>query len=101
RAYGLARTMGQQKDKADLLAAAAKLPPGLPRDLLEGHLPPDPKGRKLGTNPRPAPIMALSGNAKNGETLFNTKDLKCAQCHKVGDKGVAIGPELTTIGKTR
>jgi putative heme-binding domain-containing protein len=101
RAYAVARAMGEQKDKAELVAAAAKLPPGLPRDLLEHHLPPDPKGRKLGTTPRPASILALSGNAANGETLFHAKDLKCAQCHKVGDKGVNVGPELTQIAKTR
>ena len=27
--------------------------------------------------------------------------MKCANCHKVDDKGVSVGPELTTIGKTR
>ena len=101
RAYGFARTLNRRKDKAEVVAAAAKLSPGLARDVLEGHFPPDPKGRKLGTNPRPASILALTGNATNGETLFHTKDLKCAQCHKVGDKGVNVGPELTQIAKTR
>jgi putative heme-binding domain-containing protein len=92
--------LGGEQDKV-ILDAAAKLPAGPVRELFEGYLPPDPKGRKIGANPRPTPILALKGDPKNGETLFNTKDLKCAQCHKVGDKGTAVGPELTTIGKTR
>ena len=45
--------------------------------------------------------MRLAGDARTGEALFFTKDLKCATCHKVGDKGTAVGPELTAIGKTR
>ncbi len=77
------------------------LPPGLNRDLLEGHLPIDPQRRKLGTNPRPATILRLTGNPRNGEALFSNKDMKCASCHKVGNNGVALGPDLTTIGKLR
>jgi putative heme-binding domain-containing protein len=81
--------------------SAAKLEPGPIRDLFDGYLPPDPKGRKLGSNPRSSSILALTGNPKKGEELFFNKDLKCANCHKVADKGTALGPELTAIGKTR
>jgi putative heme-binding domain-containing protein len=88
-------------DRARVVAAAAKLSPGPVRDLFEGYFPPDPKGRKLGSNPRPATILSLKGDATKGEALFFSKDLKCATCHKVGDRGTAIGPELTSIGKTR
>ena len=81
--------------------AAAKLEPGPVRDLFEGYLPPDPKGRKLGSNPRPSSILSLTGDAKKGEALFFNKEMKCANCHKVGDKGASLGPDLTAIGKTR
>jgi putative heme-binding domain-containing protein len=84
-----------------LLAAVAKLEPGPVRDLFEGYLPPDPKGRKLGSTPRPATILNLKGDATRGETIFFDKNMKCANCHKVGDRGTALGPELTAIGKTR
>jgi putative heme-binding domain-containing protein len=84
-----------------VLAAAGKLPPGPVRDLFEGYLPPDPKGRKLGSNPRPATVLNLAGDAKRGEAIFFTKEMKCATCHKVGEKGGAVGPELTAIGKAR
>ena len=88
-------------DREKIFAAAAKLEPGPVRDLFEGYLPPDPKGRKLGSSPRPSSILGLTGDAKRGEAVFFTKELKCAECHKVGDKGVALGPDLSAIGKTR
>ena len=89
-ALPFARAVGdaeaRRRDRGAILAAAAKLEPGPVRDLFEGYLPPDPKGRKLGTNPRPASILALAGDAKKGEALFFDKDMKCANCHKVGDR---------------
>jgi putative heme-binding domain-containing protein len=88
-------------NRDEVLAAAAKLPPGPVRDLFEGYLPPDPKGRKLGSSPRPASILRLTGDPKRGEGVFFAKELKCAECHKVGDKGASLGPDLTAIGKTR
>jgi len=104
-AIPLAYRFNMQVMKSDestaLVAAAAKLEPGPVRELFEGYFPPDPKGRKLGSNPRPQSILALTGDAKNGETLFFNKEMKCVNCHKVGDKGVALGPDLTAIGKTR
>lgn len=87
--------------RAKVLSAAAKLESGPVRDLFEGYLPPDPKGRKLGANPRPASILALKGDARSGEAIFFDKEMKCANCHKIGDRGTALGPDLTAIGKTR
>jgi putative heme-binding domain-containing protein len=84
-----------------VVAAAAKLPPGPVRELFEGHFPIEPGGRKLGPNPRPAAILAMKGNEKRGEAIFFNKEIKCANCHKVGDRGAALGPELTKIGATR
>lgn len=41
-------------------------------------------------------IASLNGNAQRGRTIF---DNHCASCHKMGQSGNAIGPELTRIGK--
>ena len=27
--------------------------------------------------------------------------MTCQNCHRIGDKGIALGPDLSTIGKTR
>jgi putative heme-binding domain-containing protein len=89
-------------DRDSLLSAATKLPAGPIRDLFEGYLPQDPKeGRKLGPHPRPAPILALKGDAKQGEVLFWSQAVNCGKCHKIGDKGNSVGPDLSAIGKLR
>jgi putative heme-binding domain-containing protein len=89
-------------ERAELLAEAAKLSPGPVRDLFEGYFPVDEKGgRKLGSNPRPRTILALKGDIERGEKLFWSKAVNCGSCHKIGDRGTAVGPELTTIGKLR
>ncbi len=89
-------------ERAELLAAAAKLPDGPIRDLFEGYLPqPEPAARKLGPTPRPRVILALPRDAGRGEALFWSKALNCGSCHKVGERGTAIGPDLSAIGRQR
>lgn len=101
----VARKLGQGElkpaERDSLLAAAAKLPAGPVRDLFEGYLPADEKGRKLGTSPRPRPILALRGDAGRGEQLFWSTAVNCGSCHKVGERGTTVGPELSLIGKQR
>jgi putative heme-binding domain-containing protein len=85
-----------------VLDSAAKLPAGLTRDLFEGYFPDDkPGGRKLGSSPRPQVILALQGNAASGEKLFWSEAVNCGKCHRVGQRGTPVGPELSTIGKLR
>jgi putative heme-binding domain-containing protein len=72
------------------------------RDLFEGYLPAaGGGGRKLGSNPRPRAILALTGDAGRGEALYWSQALNCGSCHKVGDRGTAVGPDLSAIGKLR
>ncbi len=102
----VARQLGRGELKAgaraSVLGAAARLPAGPVRDLFEGYLPSDGKGgRKLGSSPRPRAILALAGDARRGEELFWSRALECGKCHKVGERGTAIGPDLSAIGKLR
>jgi putative heme-binding domain-containing protein len=41
------------------------------------------------------------GDAARGRALFFSDKAKCATCHRVGDQGGKIGPDLTTIGANR
>ncbi len=85
-----------------LLAAVTKLPPCPTRDLFEGYLPQGEKAeRKLGSNPRPRTILAMKGDAARGEKLFWSKTINCGSCHKIGERGTTIGPDLTSIAKQR
>jgi putative heme-binding domain-containing protein len=98
----LGRGAMKSAERDALLAAAAKLPAGPMRDLFEGYLPqPEPAARKLGSNPRPRTILALKGDAGRGETLFWSTSLNCGSCHKIGERGTAVGPDLSAIGKLR
>ncbi|MFL5342688.1 MAG: PQQ-dependent sugar dehydrogenase [Gemmataceae bacterium] len=104
-ALPLARRLGRGElsdvERDQLLAMAAKLPAGPVRDLFDGYLPVEGTGRKLGSNPRPRAILALKGDAARGEKLFWSQAVNCGTCHKVGDRGGAVGPDLSAIGKQR
>src|SRR5262249_42295909 len=89
-------------EREALLAAAARLPAGPVRDLFEGYLPqPEPAARKLGSSPRPRTILALKGDSGRGEKLFWSPALHCGSCHKVGDPGTEVGPDLSAVGRLR
>ena len=102
----LARKLGRgemdARERDALLADAAKLPSGPIRDLFEGYLPSDGRGeRKLGSNPRPAAVLALDGDPGRGEKLFWSQQVQCGTCHRIGDRGTAVGPDLAAIGGRR
>jgi putative heme-binding domain-containing protein len=105
-AMPLARRLGRGEmnavERDALLTAAAKLPNGQTRDLFEGYLPFDGKReRKLGSSPRPRAVLARDGDPGRGETLFWSQTVHCGTCHRVGDRGTSIGPDLSRIGKVR
>jgi putative heme-binding domain-containing protein len=105
-ALRLARKLGRgdmdSSQREALLAAAAKLTVGPVRDLFEGYLPADERGeRKLGSNPRPSSILALQGDAGRGEALLWSQAVNCGKCHRVDDRGSAVGPDLSSIGSLR
>jgi putative heme-binding domain-containing protein len=105
-AQAVARKIGRGElkpaERDRLLAVVAKLPSGGTRDLFEGFLPRGKDGeRKLGPNPRPATILAVKGDAVRGEKLFWSQEVHCGNCHKVGERGKSVGPDLSTIGKLR
>lgn len=45
-----------------------------------------------------APAEAPAGNVDSGRTLFAAQ---CATCHRVGDRGGRLGPDLSRIGAAR
>jgi putative heme-binding domain-containing protein len=97
-----ARGALKQAERDALLSAAAKLSSGPVRELFDGYFPSREKGeRKLGSNPRPATILAAKGDAQRGERLFWSQEVNCGKCHRVGERGTSIGPDLSNIGKLR
>lgn len=105
-ALALARKIGRgeckPEERARIVAAAQKLPAGPLRELFEGYFPQvQPGARTLGHSPRPSRILALKGDEARGEKLFWSQTINCSKCHKIGDRGGAVGPDLTAIGKLR
>ena len=56
----------------------------------------------FGQNAKPLPpvveLVKRKGNVANGAKVFLREVVTCARCHKVGDKGLEVGPALTEIG---
>jgi len=70
------------------------------RDLYEPFLPEDQKVKRLGETINAAALLAVQGDAKRGRDLFLTgQGIQCRSCHRVGEQGVALGPDLSQIGK--
>jgi putative heme-binding domain-containing protein len=84
-----------------ILKAVAASPSAAVKDLFDGYQPSDGRERKLGQNPRPKTILALTGDAARGRDLFFAERSKCATCHKIDGQGKEVGPDLSTIAKTR
>ena len=70
------------------------------RDLFERFLPDDQRLLRLGTVIRPQQILDLAGDAGRGRTLFvKSAGVQCRNCHRVGDQGQQLGPDLDGIAK--
>lgn len=46
-----------------------------------------------------APVEAAKGDATKGKAVYEANG--CATCHAIGGQGGGVGPQLTTIGKSR
>ncbi|QEF98376.1 Arylsulfatase precursor [Stieleria maiorica] len=45
--------------------------------------------------------LVKAADPERGQAVFTSEKAKCATCHRVGDVGGNIGPDLTTIGANR
>ncbi len=53
----------------------------------------------LGAEPDRAALLAMTGDLKRGEKVFFTAvGGVCATCHRIGDRGGMIGPDLSALG---
>ena len=43
-------------------------------------------------------LVRGSGDAKRGAAIYARENLKCVTCHRIGDAGGRVGPNLTAIG---
>jgi putative heme-binding domain-containing protein len=70
------------------------------RDLFQRFLPEEQRVKRLGSVVKPETILALIGEAQRGRSLFfEAAGVQCRNCHRVGEQGHTLGPDLTEIGK--
>lgn len=70
------------------------------RDLFERFVPEEQRVQRLGSAVQAAEILKLSGDAERGrQLLLETAGVQCKNCHRIGQIGQNVGPDLTAIGK--
>jgi putative heme-binding domain-containing protein len=86
--------------RPQVLAAAMAHTDSQVRDLFERFVPDELRLKRLGSVIRPEQILTLKGNAERGKELFfKSAGLQCVNCHRVGETGSKLGPDLSDIGK--
>jgi uncharacterized repeat protein (TIGR03806 family) len=86
--------------RPQVVAAAMANPEGQVRDLFERFLPDEQRVKRLGTSIRPEQILSLKGDVGRGKELyFKSTTLQCINCHRIGNTGVSLGPDLSQVGK--
>jgi putative heme-binding domain-containing protein len=86
--------------KLPIIAAGYAHPFPAIRDLFERFIPEEQRVQRLGGSIKAEEILRLSGNAVRGKAVFfETAGVQCKNCHKIGNEGQALGPDLTQIGK--
>lgn len=86
--------------RQEVIAKGASVADSLVRDLFEAFLPEDARTKTLGATVNTSSLLALTGNPDKGRSLFLTASgIQCRNCHKVGEHGKELGPDLTHIGK--
>ncbi|MDP7019525.1 MAG: PQQ-dependent sugar dehydrogenase [Pirellulaceae bacterium] len=70
------------------------------RDLFERFLPPEQRVKRLGSIIQLADILNQPGDADRGRQLFEkAAGVQCRNCHKIGDIGKPLGPDLVEIAR--
>jgi putative heme-binding domain-containing protein len=82
-----------------IVAAGAARPESTIHDLFEPYLPVSKRVKRLGSVIHAGELLSMKGDVGRGREIFKTASLQCVQCHRVGDAGGKVGPELTQIGK--
>ena len=69
------------------------------RDLFERFIPEEERVKRLGDSVDRTAILALAGDSNRGRLIFSTNAaVQCKTCHKAGNVGENVGPDLTRIG---
>lgn len=100
-ALSFACASGQLQEPVRSLAISqgANHPDPQIRDLFEGFLPEESRVKRLGPAIDAQTLLARAGSVESGKSLFeNAADVNCRLCHRIGEVGQKVGPDLSGIG---
>jgi putative heme-binding domain-containing protein len=83
-----------QWDETQAITKGSALTEPLRRDLFERFLPESQRRKVLGTDIKPATLLAIKGDATRGKSLFSGL---CIACHRANGVGIDFGPDLSHI----
>jgi putative membrane-bound dehydrogenase-like protein len=94
---------GWRPGEADLNKALASLPPLMRDGAVAGRLR---ELRREGVEQQRARLtqfepLLTGGNPERGRKVFASSKVACVTCHRIGNEGGQIGPDLTRIGGIR
>ncbi len=93
------RTEASETLRRDVVAMARNSRLVEVRDLFERFIPEGERIKRLGDVVDRASILALRGDTARGRLIFTANAAaQCKSCHKAGDVGETVGPDLTKIG---
>jgi putative heme-binding domain-containing protein len=103
-ALAVSRVVGQRQVSAGLaqrlVEAATSHPDAAVRDLFERFVPDERRAGRLGHRFKLQEVLALKGDSQRGKSqFFGMSTLQCKTCHRVGDEGGRVGPDLSAVGK--
>ena len=87
-----------------IVTEALKLDDAARRELIEPYADADQQVVRLGQNIDVDQLLSIEGDAALGEKLFASGVGQCSQCHRIGNVGKEVGPDLSRIAdklKTR
>ncbi len=83
-----------------VLSAVVAHSDGQVRDLFERFVRPEQRVERLGTAFDTAQLLARAGDVARGrEIYFDLAGIQCKNCHRIGETGGTVGPDLDHIGK--
>jgi uncharacterized repeat protein (TIGR03806 family) len=93
------RGPGKEALRREAVAIARQSPVIEVRDLFERFIPREERAQRLGDVVDRRAILALRGDAQRGREVFaENPAAQCKTCHRVGEIGQAVGPDLNKIG---
>lgn len=98
-AWQLRGMKGNVEQRQRLIDLALASPHSHVRDLFEPFYPADKRKRRLGTQFDYSVVLQRQGDVDRGRQVFLNKQNQCTSCHRIGESGGNLGPDVNQLAK--